>query len=88
MIKINKFRPVNKEVLVVRSGVTYRVLDLGGSKLEVRVKSPKELARDIKAFQKYKNKWRKALTLSFICRKIIYGFDELYTKDVEFEAVS
>jgi len=56
MIKINKFRPVNKEVLVVRSGVTYKVLDLGGSKIEVRVKSPKELARDIKAFQKYKNK--------------------------------
>ena len=56
MIKINKFKPVNKEVLVVRSGVTYKVLDLGGSKLEVRVKSPKELARDINAFKKYKNK--------------------------------
>ena len=39
MIKINKFKPVNKEVLVVRNGVTYRVLDLGGSKLEVRVKN-------------------------------------------------
>ena len=56
MIKINKFKPVNKEVLVVRSGVTYKVLDLGGSKLEVRVKSPKELERDSKAFKKYKNK--------------------------------
>jgi hypothetical protein len=56
MIKINKFKPVNKEVLVVKSGVTYRVLDLGGSKIEVRVKSPKELARDIKEFKRYKNK--------------------------------
>ena len=56
MIKINKYKSVNKEVLVVRSGVTYRVLDLGGSKLEVRVKSPKEFARDSKEFKRYKNK--------------------------------
>ena len=56
MIKINKYKSVNKEVLVVRSGVTYKVLDLGGSKIEVRVKSPKELARDSKSFKKYKNK--------------------------------
>ena len=55
MIKINKFKPVNKEVLVVRSGVTYRVLDLGGSKIEIRVKSPKELTRDRNTFKKYKN---------------------------------
>ncbi len=59
MIKINKFKPVNKEVLVVKSGVTYRVLDLGGSKIEVRVKSPKELAQDSKDFQKYKNNQKK-----------------------------
>ena len=56
MIKINKYKSANKEVLVVRSGVTYRVLDLGGSKIEVRVKSPKELTRDSKSFKKYKNK--------------------------------
>jgi hypothetical protein len=55
MLKINKFKSVNKEVLVVKNGVTYKVLDLGGSKIEVRVKSPKELERDIKAFQEYKN---------------------------------
>ena len=59
MLKINKFKPVNKEVLVVKSGVTYRVLDLGGSKIEVRVKSPKELAQDSKDFQKYKNNQKK-----------------------------
>jgi hypothetical protein len=56
MLKINKFKPVNKEVLVVKSGVTYRVLDLGGSKIEVRVKSSKEIARDSKEFKEYKNK--------------------------------
>jgi len=56
MRNITKFKPVNKEVLVVRGGVTYKVLDMGGSKIEVRVKSPKELARDIKEFQEYKNK--------------------------------
>ena len=76
MRNITKFKPVNKEVLVVRGGVTYKVLDMGGSKIEVRVKSPKELARDIKEFQEYKNKWRKDLTLSFICRKIVYGWDD------------
>jgi len=70
MIKINKYKSANKEVLVVRSGVTYRVLDLGGSKIEVRVKSPKELARDSKEFKRYKNKWKKDLTFSFFCRKI------------------
>ena len=54
MIKINKFRPVNKEVLrIVKNGVTYKVLDLGGSKIEVRVKSPKEIAKDYKDFAKY-----------------------------------
>jgi len=56
MTKINEFKSDNKEVLVVRGGVTYRELDLGGSKIEIRVKSPEELSRDIKAFQEYKNK--------------------------------
>ena len=59
MRKINKFKPVNKEVLVVRNGVTYKVLDLGGSKIEVRVKSPKELTRERNAFKKYKNNQKK-----------------------------
>ena len=57
MRNIHRYKPKNdEEVLVVKNGVTYKVLDLGGSKLEVRVKSPKELARDINAFKKYKNK--------------------------------
>ena len=56
MRKLTKYKPKNtKDVLVVKNGVTYRVLDLGGSKIEVRVKSPKELKKDKKAFEKYLN---------------------------------
>ena len=57
MRKLHRYEPKNNdEVLVVKHGVTYRVLDLGGSKIEVRVKSSKELARDVKEFKNYKNK--------------------------------
>jgi len=57
MRKLHRYEPKNNdEVLVVKHGVTYRVLDLGGSKIEVRVKSSKELTQDSKDFQKYKNK--------------------------------
>ena len=56
MRKLTKYKPKNtKDVLVVKNGVTYRVLDLGGSKIEVRVKSPKEILKDKKAFNKYIN---------------------------------
>ena len=37
----------------MKNGVSYKVLDLGGTKLKVRVKSPKELLKDKKAFDKY-----------------------------------
>ena len=57
MRKIHRYEPKNnEEVLVVKNGVTYKVLDLGGSKIEVRVKSSKEIARDGKEFKEYKNK--------------------------------
>ena len=57
MRKIHRYEPKNNdEVLVVKNGVTYRVLDLGGSKIEVRVKSSKEIARDSKELKEYKNK--------------------------------
>jgi len=56
MRKLYKVKSVkNEEVLVVKGGVTYKVLDIGGAKLEVRVKSPKELKKDKKAFKKYLN---------------------------------
>ena len=54
MRKINKYIPkTTDDVLVVKNGVTYRVLDLGGSKIEIRVKTPKEVLKDKKAFNKY-----------------------------------
>tara|TARA_R110000765_G_C18592086_1_gene567920 strand:+ start:179 stop:349 length:171 start_codon:yes stop_codon:yes gene_type:complete len=56
MTKINKYRNTTEPELVVKGGVTYRVMDLGGSKIRIRVKSDKEMAKDVKDFQKYKNK--------------------------------
>ena len=54
MRKISRYERKNTDdVLVVKNGITYRVLDLGGSKIEIRVKSPKELKKDKKAFKKY-----------------------------------
>ena len=54
MRKISWYERKNTDdVLVVKNGITYRVLDLGGSKIEIRVKSPKELKKDKKAFKKY-----------------------------------
>ena len=60
MRKLHKYEPKNNDdVLVVKNGVTYRVLDLGGSKIEIRVKTPKELLKDKNEFRKYKEKQNK-----------------------------
>ena len=53
MIKLNRYKNKTEPVLVVKNGVTYRVMDLGGSKIEVRVKTPKEVLKDKKDFNKY-----------------------------------
>ena len=53
MTKINKFKNNSNDKFVTKNGVKYRVLDLGGSTIEIRVKSDKELAKDYKAFAKY-----------------------------------
>ena len=55
MTKINKFKNNSNDKFVTKNGVKYRVLDLGGSTIEIRVKSDKELAKDYKAFKKYSN---------------------------------
>ena len=60
MRKISRYERKNTDdVLVVKNGITYRVLDLGGSKIEIRVKSPKEILKDKNEFQKYKEKQNK-----------------------------
>ena len=60
MRKLHKYEPKNNDdVLVVKNGVTYKVLDLGGSKIEIRVKTPKEILKDKNEFRKYKEKQNK-----------------------------
>ena len=57
MRKLNKYIPkTTDDVLVVKNGITYKVLDLGGSKIEIRVKTPKEVLKDKNEFRKYKEK--------------------------------
>jgi|TARA_R110002051_G_scaffold90640_1_gene159650 hypothetical protein len=53
MTKVNRFESSKGDVFVEKAGVKYKVLDLGGSTIEIRVKSDKELAKDYKAFAKY-----------------------------------
>ena len=53
MIKINKYTNTTKPKVVVKNGVSYKEMDLGGSKILIRIKSDKELAKDYKAFKKY-----------------------------------
>lgn len=55
MIKINKYTNTTKPKVVVKNGVSYKEVDLGGSKILIRIKSDKELAKDYKAFKKYSN---------------------------------
>ena len=57
MRKLNKYtKKTTDDVLVVKNGITYKVLDLGGSKIEIRVKTPKEVLKDKNEFRKYKEK--------------------------------
>ena len=46
MTKVNRFESSKGDVFVEKAGVKYKVLDLGGSTIEIRVKSDKELAKD------------------------------------------
>tara|TARA_Y100000992_G_scaffold195076_1_gene132620 strand:- start:234 stop:422 length:189 start_codon:yes stop_codon:yes gene_type:complete len=51
--KIHKFKN-SKPVFVVEKGIKYQVMDLGGHKMKVRVKSDEEKKRDSELFQSYK----------------------------------
>ncbi len=53
MRKIHKFKN-SKPVFVVEKGIKYQVMDLGGHKMKVRVKSDEEKKRDSELFQSYK----------------------------------
>jgi preprotein translocase subunit YajC len=53
MTKVNRYESNKEDVFVTKGGIKYKVLDLGTSTIEIRVKSDKELAKDYKAFAKY-----------------------------------
>ena len=55
MRKIIKFKN-SKPVFVVEKGIKYQVMNLGGHKMKVRVKSEEEKKRDSELFQSYKKK--------------------------------
>ena len=55
MRKIIKFKN-SKPVFVVEKGIKYQVMDLGGHKMKVRVKSDEEKKRDSELFSNYKKK--------------------------------
>ena len=50
MRKIHRF--VNsKPVIITEKGIKYKVVDLGGHKMKIRIKSDEEIARDSKLFK-------------------------------------
>jgi hypothetical protein len=54
MTKINKYTNTTQPKIIKKNGVQYKEMDLGGSKILIRIKSDKEVAKDYKAFAKYK----------------------------------
>ena len=55
MRKIHRLKNT-KAGFVVEKGIKYQVMDLGGYKMKVRVKSEEEKKRDSELFQSYKKK--------------------------------
>lgn len=55
MRKIIRYKNNSKPVFVIEKGVKYQVMDLGGHKMKVRVKSDDEMKKDRELFRSYKN---------------------------------
>lgn len=53
MTKIHKFQNTIDPVYIEKQGVKYKVVDLGGHKMEIRVKDAVEVSRDSKLFKSY-----------------------------------
>ena len=51
MRKVHKFKNTIKTEYVKKDGVNYKVVDLGGMKMMVRVRGDKEITRDRKLFK-------------------------------------
>jgi len=54
MRKIIRFKNNTKPVFVIEKGIKYQVVDLGGHKMKIRVKSEEEKKRDSELFRSYK----------------------------------
>ena len=46
MRKVHRFKNTAKPEFVEKGGVTYKVVDLGGTKMKIRVKDDKEIKKD------------------------------------------
>tara|TARA_Y100000034_G_C6836173_1_gene377893 strand:- start:21 stop:194 length:174 start_codon:yes stop_codon:yes gene_type:complete len=51
MRKVHRFKNTAKPEFVEKGGVTYKVVDLGGTKMNIRVKDDKEIKRDEALFK-------------------------------------
>ena len=51
MRKIHRFKNTAKPEFVEKGGVMYKVMDLGGTKMMVRVREDKEIKRDKELFK-------------------------------------
>ena len=53
MRKVVKYKNTAETEYVVKGGVTYKVVDLGGTKMNIRVKEDKEVKKDTELFKLY-----------------------------------
>ena len=51
MRKVHRFKNTAKTEFVEKGGVTYKVVDLGGTKMKIRVKDDKEIKKDSELFK-------------------------------------
>jgi len=51
MRKVVKYKNTAETEYVVKGGVTYKVVDLGGTKMNIRVKEDKEIKKDVALFK-------------------------------------
>jgi hypothetical protein len=49
--KVHRFKNTTKTEYVEKGGVTYKVVDLGGMKMMIRVREDKEVKRDKELFK-------------------------------------
>ena len=49
--KVHRFKNTTKTEYVEKGGVTYKIVDLGGHKMKIRVKEDKEVKKDAELFK-------------------------------------